>query len=476
MIFHSLQFLFFFAVVYSLYLSFPHRAQNRFLLVASYVFYASWDWRFLSLILITTTADFLIARAISNTSVKSQRKIYVAISCAINLGILGTFKYFNFFVDNFLLLFSYFGIDVSGPTIEILLPVGISFYTFQSMSYTLDVYRKQIKPTESFYNYALYVAFFPQLVAGPIERSVNLLPQITTPRVFSTEKFQQGIVLIMLGIFKKLYIADNLGGIVNPIFASGADPTGTMILIGGYAFLFQVYCDFSAYTDIARGISKLMGFELMENFRAPYFAKNIQDFWNRWHISLTTWIRDYLYYTIAFKRFRKKSIPPSLVTIFTFTIMGLWHGAAWGYVLWGIYNGIVLAAYGKISPYLARKSKLLKTNFSRKLAFTLSVFLTFHFVLIGDLFFRSSSLEQSSYMVWTLFTSFSPDLLFIDSLMEITAYILPILLIDWFSINKPFEYRFFELPCWMRYLIVYLMFSLVSQFGASTPGFIYFQF
>ncbi|MEE9331535.1 MAG: MBOAT family O-acyltransferase [Methylophilaceae bacterium] len=475
MIFHSLKFVVFFGVVYAIYLSLRHKAQNRFLLAASYLFYSTWDWRFLVLIIITTLTDHLCATSIHATSDKARRQRYVAISVIVNLGILGVFKYYNFFLENFISLFSTMGYDISGPTINILLPVGISFYTFQSMSYTLDVYRKQLKPADNVLDYALYVSFFPQLVAGPIERAKNLLPQVLSPRTLTYKAAQQALVLIAIGVFKKLFIADNLGDIVDPVFAVGASPSSTMVLVAGYAFLFQVYCDFSAYTDIARGVSKLMGFELMDNFRAPYLARNLQDFWNRWHISLTTWIRDYLYYPLAFARFKKKSIPPYFVTVLTFTIMGLWHGAAWGYVLWGVYNGIALAAYGLISRYLPKVKKdasaLLKhaTNI-------LCVLVTFHVIFIGDIFFRAVSFDQSSTLITTLFTQspFTGEL--ITQLKIIGFYILPIFLMDFFTTKKPIEDRFYELPVPLRYGVMYILFYLVYFYGTSKPSFIYFQF
>lgn len=475
MIFHSLQFIAFFITVYVIYVSLRHKAQNRFLLVASYVFYATWDWRFLSLIIITTTTDYLCALAIHKSEDKNLRKKFVAISCVINIGILASFKYFNFFVENIISLFSAFGIDLSGPITHVIVPVGISFYTFQSLSYTLDVYRKQVEPTKNILDYALYVSFFPQLVAGPIERAKNLLPQVLADRTITPKKMREGTALIILGIFKKLYIADNLGAIVNPIFAEGANPDGSMVLIAGYAFLFQVYCDFSAYTDIARGTSKLMGFELMENFRAPYFARNVQEFWNRWHISLTTWIRDYLFYPLAFMRIKKRSIPPFWVTIITFTIMGLWHGAAWGFVLWGLYNGIVLAFYTKYSRQLKIYPMLTKPLGDR-LQHILSIIITFHFILIGDIFFRSSSLAQSGDMINRLFFDFSitPD--FQSQLITLILYITPMLIIDFLTTTKVAEVRVYEVSKALRYAALYVMFFLVINYGESTPTFIYFQF
>ena len=472
MLFHSVPFAIFFALTYALYVTVKHRAQNRLLLIASYVFYATWDWRFLSLIMVTTATDFLCARAINASDIKSVRKRYVAISCFVNLSILGAFKYFEFFVDSFVDLVSLTGYDISGPALNIILPVGISFYTFQSLSYTLDVYRKQLKPADNVLDYALFVSLFPQLIAGPIERGRTLLPQILSPRIITPDMLRTGLFLICLGLFKKLFIADNLGQIVDPIFLPGADLSGALVLAGGYAFLFQIYCDFSAYTDIARGTSKLMGIELMENFRAPFLSKNIQDFWNRWHISLTTWVRDYLYYPLALKRFRKKSLPPSLILIITFTLLGLWHGAAWGFVVWGLYNGILLALYG---AYSKRKSKLPLPSLG-PIGPVLSVLLTFHLVFLGTIFFRAGSVEQATSMIVALFTDFGFTTEAIALMGLTAAYILPMFLIDLLTQKEPPEIRVFQMSRPVRYTSVLVMYGLIALFGGSIPTFIYFQF
>ena len=474
MVFHSLEFAAFFVAVYAVYLSLGHKQQNRLLLVASYIFYASWDWRFLGLILLTTATDFLCGRRLSKSEDRRTRKRYVALSCIVNLGVLGTFKYLNFFLDEFGSLLAVLGLNVSLPVLSIVLPVGISFYTFQSMSYTLDIYRKQVEPAPHFLDFALYVAFFPQLVAGPIERAKNLLPQVLGERKLSLENVQEGVFLIFLATFKKFFVADNLALIVDPVFNSQEIPDGGTVLIAGYSFLFQVYCDFSAYTDFARGTAMLLGFKLMENFRAPYFAANIQDFWNRWHISLTTWIRDYLFYPIAFKRIRKRSIPAPLVTIITFLIMGLWHGAGWGYVLWGGYNGIALALYGE----LARRRRLKRRrNPSAGPVWNLAaIALTFHTIFIGDIFFRSSSFEQSIGMLGALFGDFSLSSDLLASFLNLFFFVMPMLVLDLILLRRPSERGLSGLGLVSRCCVYYAMFALIVKFGTSTPSYIYFQF
>ena len=294
MLFNSLEFLVFFALVYGLYRVLGHRGQNRMLLLASYVFYGAWDWRFLSLILISTLVDYQAGLKIASSDQRGQKRFWLFCSVATNLSLLGFFKYFNFFAENLAGLFGLFGIQLDPVTLRIVLPVGISFYTFQTMSYTIDIYRGKLAPTRSLPDFALFVAFFPQLVAGPVERARNLLPQILAPRTVTREGFFQGCFLIGWGLFEKVFIADNLARIVDPVFATDGSWGGATILLACYAFAFQIFCDFDGYSNIARGIGKCLGFEIMINFNLPYFAVNPSDFWKRWHISLSSWLRDYL--------------------------------------------------------------------------------------------------------------------------------------------------------------------------------------
>ncbi len=295
MLFNSLTFALFFVVVYALYLVLRHKGQNRMLLAASCVFYGAWDWRFLFLMFVSITTDYLCGRAIARSREDAARKRYVAVGVCVNLGILGFFKYYNFFADNLCALLERVGFCGNLPVLNIILPVGISFYTFQSMSYLVDVYRREVRPVDSYWDYALFVSFFPQLVAGPIMRAKVLLPQILAPRVVTREKFADGGYLILLGLFQKVFVADNLGRFVDASFSSQAPYNGYLVLSTLYFFAFQIFCDFAGYSNIARGLGKCMGFEIMINFREPYFATNPREFWRRWHISLSTWLRDYLY-------------------------------------------------------------------------------------------------------------------------------------------------------------------------------------
>ncbi|MCD6303477.1 MAG: MBOAT family protein [Planctomycetes bacterium] len=343
MLFNTWTFAVFFVIVYGLYRLLPYKRQNLLLLAASYVFYGWWDYRFLSLIWISTVLDYICGRAIHSAGGGRKRKAFLAASIAGNLGILGFFKYFNFFAGSFAKLLGSLGLQANLPTLHIILPVGISFYTFQTMSYTIDIYRGQLKPTRDFLQFAVFVAFFPQLVAGPIERARNLLPQFARPRQCSAEKFRDGLWLVFWGLFKKVVVADNMARIVNAAFANPSAYGGADLFIAVNAFAFQIYGDFSGYSSIARGVAKMLGFELMVNFRFPYFATSPSDFWRRWHISLSSWLRDYLYIPLGGNRRGKRRTYANLMT--TMLLGGLWHGAAWHFVLWGFYHGLILCIY-----------------------------------------------------------------------------------------------------------------------------------
>jgi alginate O-acetyltransferase complex protein AlgI len=336
-IFHSLDFLVFFVAVVSLYWILPHRAQNLLLFVASYFFYGYVHPWFLILIAASTVIDYCAARGMETWP--RHRVRFLWLSVISNFGMLGFFKYFNFFIDNVSAVLASFGIIVSGPLLQVLLPVGISFYTFQAMSYTIDVYKGELRARRSLIDLAVFISFFPHLVAGPIQRASFLLPQVETPRRFSAEKAHSGFLLICWGFFKKLVIADNVGVIANKVFAL-ADPTFYILWAGVFAFAIQIYADFSAYTDIARGTSRWLGFELTENFDHPYLARSPADFWRRWNISLSTWFRDYVYIPLGGSRGGRWLWARNV--LLTFLLSGLWHGASWNYVLWGFYHGLLL--------------------------------------------------------------------------------------------------------------------------------------
>ncbi|WP_207682833.1 MBOAT family O-acyltransferase [Desulfonema magnum] len=449
------------------------------LLAASYVFYGFWDWRFLSLIMVSTLTDFLCAIKIDQQENKADRKRFLMISVGVNLSVLFFFKYFNFFLENFIAFFSMVGINFESPTWKIILPVGISFYTFQTLSYTIDVYRKQVPATRNFLDYALYVSFFPQLVAGPIERAKNLLPQILSPRTICHEDISEGLFLIYWGLFKKIFIADNLGVILtfigSPVSADGSAGDGGLILMSVYAFMFQLYCDFSAYSDIARGTAKLMGFHIMVNFRSPFFAANIQETWNRWHISLTTWIRDYLYFPLALMRIKKKHINDKLLIIIIFLIMGLWHGAAWNYILWGGYHGLLLAGYAALASKMKRHRHSRPMPVAAVLRF-LSVILTLHASAFGLIFFQGNSIQQIGAWIYHLFANFAVTSAATEMFARIIFYVSPLLLVDLLLYKNDDIKRFFRYPGVARYGFFYITLYLMVVFGEKSVSFIYFQF
>jgi alginate O-acetyltransferase complex protein AlgI len=382
-IFHSLDFVAFFVAVVALYWRLPQRGQNVLLLVASYVFYGYIHPWFLILIATSTTIDYVAARGMETWP--QYRKRFLALSVISNFGLLGFFKYFNFFVGNAEALLRSVGLSATGPMLRIILPVGISFYTFQAMSYTIDVYKGELRARRSLLDLAVFISFFPHLVAGPIQRATFLLPQVEAPRRFSTEKARSGFVLICWGFFKKLVIADNVGVLANKVFAL-ADPTFYILWAGVLAFAVQIYADFSAYTDIARGTSRWLGFELTENFNHPYFARSPADFWRRWNISLSTWFRDYVYIPLGGSRGGRWLWARNVLV--TFLLSGLWHGASWNYVLWGAYHGVLLILTSVTSGF--RRTPV-ASGLSR--IEPLKILATFVLTNIGWLIFRETEVS-----------------------------------------------------------------------------------
>lgn len=369
MLFNSLNFAAFFVVVYTLYVVLPLKWQNRLLFVASYFFYGCWDWRFLFLIWISCTLDFLVAPRVAAFEGRKRRN-WMLVSVVTNLTILGVFKYFNFFADSAAALLNALGFNASYTALRIVLPVGISFYTFQTMSYTIDVYRGQLQPTRDYMRYLLFVSFFPQLVAGPIERASRLLGQFDKPRRITWNGISEGAWLMLMGYFKKCFMADNLAPFVDAVFNAPASAHGLSIVVAIVSFAFQIYGDFSGYSDIARGLCRLMGFDLMLNFNNPYFALNPSDFWRRWHISLSTWLRDYLYIPLGGNR--QSAVQTYRNLALTMLLGGLWHGAAWTFVAWGAYHGLLLILHRVLfRGRMERESTLVSRWFRRMGVFAL---------------------------------------------------------------------------------------------------------
>lgn len=380
MLFNSFEFAAFFAVFYALYRAMDHRNQNRLLLVASYVFYGWWDWRFLGLLGLSTLVDWYVGKRIGAAQGADrlrERRIWVYVSVAINLTVLGFFKYFNFFAETLVDLLHLIGLQVSPVAIDVVLPVGISFYTFQALSYTISVYRGTIPAVRSPIEFAVYVSYFPQLAAGPIEKSHHLLPQIQSPRVATWEGLWSGAWLFLWGLFKKVVVADACAPLVQAAFRSGATPTGFQLLVGAYAFTWQIYCDFSGYSDMARGLARTMGIDLMVNFDTPFFSRNLAEFWRRWHISLSGWFREYVYIPLGGNRRGRARWGLNLFLIFL--VSGLWHGAAGRYVVWGALHGVAVAVLTLWAPAIERGLSWIPQVLRRPLG----IFLTFHYVVLA---------------------------------------------------------------------------------------------
>lgn len=481
MLFNSLQFAIFFFILYSLYVFLDHKWQNRLLLLASYIFYGAWDWRFLSLIFISTLLDYFCGLKIFESKDRNRQRLFLLLSVCGNLSILGFFKYYNFFAYNLQTLLSYFDITVAPHFLNIILPVGISFYTFQTMSYTIDIYKGQMQPTRKFPDFALFVAFFPQLIAGPIERAKHLLPQMLHKRKLTFEKFKEGAYLIFWGLFQKVFVADNLAKIVDPIFKPGASVGGMIVLLGTYAFAFQVLCDFSGYSNIARGLGKCMGFDIMINFNLPYFATNPKEFWRRWHISLSTWLRDYVYIPLGGNRLGKLRTYLNIFT--TMTLCGLWHGAAWTFIFWGVYQAILLIVHKILSPFLGM-IKLPSNKITAGIWYCVRLFFFFNIMCIGMMIFRVQSMGQLYRMLNSMLfnISFTPEVLVVfKDILYLISFMLIVQIIQY---RKQDVLAILKSPVWLKTAFVLVIIGLYihnmiyGKYSWIENGqeFIYFQF
>ena len=480
MLFNSIDFLIFLPIVFLLYwLIFRSRKwQNLLIVTVSYVFYGWWDWRFLFLIAFTSLCSFtsglLLERIAHN---RRKQRLISAVNITINLTILGIFKYYNFFADNLTALASMFGIRLDPVTLNVILPVGISFYTFQALSYTIDIYRHKMKATNDIIEFFAFISFFPQLVAGPIERATNLLPQFQTDRHFNYAKAVDGMRQMLWGFFKKLVVADNCAAIVNLYWNNYENLSGVMLIILGVLFTFQIYCDFSGYSDIAIGCARLFGINLKRNFNYPYFSRSIPEFWRCWHISLTTWFRDYIYFPLGGSRCSKKKIIRNVFIVWS--ISGLWHGANWTFVCWGLFHAFLLAvynllnintkhehcaAYGRLLPNMKEASQML---------------LTFCLAVIGWIIFRAKDIHEAFNYLTSIVTHPFIDNSYFDGKKWLLAGIM-LLAAEWLQRERQhalelpntgiFQYRPVRWACY--YLLIYL---IINYAGAS-QSFIYFQF
>lgn len=479
MLFDSPVYVLFLTLAVLIYWRLGWRKQNLFLLAASYFFYGWWDWRFLSLILISTVVDFFCAKVISQSSNQLQRKSLLTLSVTLNLAFLCFFKYFNFFVDSMCALLASLGVDAPRPVLLILLPPGISFYTFQALAYIVDVYFKKLEPAENFVDYALFISLFPHLIAGPIQRPSHLLPQTQNPRTFDDAKFFDGLQLIAFGLFRKCVVADNCALLANAAFSGqwGA-PSLPVLAIGTYAFAWQIYGDFSGYSDIARGSAQLLGFHFMVNFRQPYLARSLQEFWRRWHISLSTWLRDYLYIPLGGNRNGERQTYRNLMM--TMVIGGLWHGANWTFVIWGAIHGVGLAIerfVGRLFP--SRREPAAEASPGAALispADWLRRIFFFHLVCLAWIFFRAQSLGEAAHLLagaahWAWQPKYGTALLFL------AVFSIPMFLMDLVLEVRQEEYPLEKAPRWLRAAAAIGFVFLVTWFSANQANaFIYFQF
>ena len=472
MLFNSLEFLIFLPTVFLLYWFFFQknlRVQNLLLLISSYVFYGWWDYRFLSLIFLSTVVDYFVGLKIHDSDDK-KKKSFLWISILFNLGLLGFFKYFNFFIDSWIDLLGAIGYEQGSTwTLNVILPVGISFYTFQTMSYSLDIYHGKLKPTKDFISFASFVSFFPQLVAGPIERASNLLPQILSNRIFKYEQGVQGLRLILYGMFKKVVIADSLAPNVDTIFENYASLNGGVLLLGLIYFSFQIYCDFSGYSDIAIGTSKLFGFELMSNFKFPYFSRDIGEFWRRWHISLSTWFRDYLYIPLGGSKGGKWLSIRNIFIIFI--VSGFWHGANWTFIMWGLIHAILyipLFLKGKNRQYTTSIVAEGKWFPSLKELFQMGS--TFFFTMIAWVFFRSENVADGLLYLVRVVKNIQVPMIHYQEII----FIVIILYFEWIFRNNERELSK-DIYGWHLSIILIWAIIFAGMHGVQT-SFIYFQF
>jgi len=482
-LFNSIDFAIFLPIVFFLYWFVADKnlkLQNFLIVVASYVFYGWWDWRFLSLILFSTIVDYSVGIGLKNQENPTKRKLLLWISILVNLGFLGFFKYYNFFLENFVTAFQFFGHPINPQGLNIILPVGISFYTFQTLSYSIDVYKRKLEPTNDFIAFAAFVSFFPQLVAGPIERATHLLPQFYKKRTFEYDKAVDGLRQILWGLFKKIVIADNAAQIANEIFNHSADYSGSTLVLGAIFFTFQIYGDFSGYSDIAIGVSRLFGFDLMRNFAYPYFSRDIAEFWRRWHISLSTWFRDYLYIPLGGSRgglwMKVRN------TFIIFIVSGFWHGANWTFIVWGALNAIYFLPLLLLNKNRVNTNTVAEGRYLPNLKELLQMGITFSLTVLAWIFFRAENLPHAIAYLSKIFSnslfSFPRISLGWFYSMQIIVMIVVLLIIEWIGRENEFALSRFGFG-WRRLARLSFYFGivlLIFLFMGKEQQFIYFQF
>jgi len=484
MLFNSISFAVFLPIVFVFYWFWANKnlkLKNALLLVSSYFFYACWDWRFMFLLLFSTLLDYFTGIKMQNSVNQKHKKIWFWLSIVINLGFLGVFKYYNFFAESFVEMVSHLGWEVSPLMLNVILPVGISFYTFHGLSYVIDIYKNRIKAERNFTDYAVFVSFFPLLVAGPIERATHLLPQIKKQRTFDYSQAVDGLRQILWGLFKKIVIADNCAVFTNEIFNNSADVNGSSLLLGALFFTFQIYGDFSGYSDIALGTARLFGIELLKNFAFPYFSRDIAEFWRRWHISLSSWFKDYLYIPLGgskggiWMRIRN--------TFIIFIVSGFWHGANWTFIIWGLLHAIfilpsIILKTNRNNIEIVAKGKLLP-SFKE----LLQMISTFSMTVLAWIFFRAENTGQAFDYISGIFSASLFDLPKfngIENMYSLSILILIFLLVEWKGRENEYALEGLKIVKskflrWSIYIMVLLIIYLYGNFG-ETVEFIYFQF
>lgn len=478
MLFNSIEFLVFLPVVFFLYWFVANRSvsgRNILVIIASYVFYGWWDWRFLSLIILSSIVDYSVGVQLGKTTQQKQRKILLIVSVLVNLGLLGFFKYYNFFIDSFVDAFAMLGVTVHPSSLQIILPVGISFYTFQTLSYTIDVYRKKLKPTHDPLAFFAFVSFFPQLVAGPIERATNLLPQFYSLKKFDYESAKDGMRQILWGLFKKIVIADNCAEYANQIFNNSGEYSGSTLVLGALFFTFQIYGDFSGYSDIAIGTARLFGFNLMKNFAFPYFSRDIAEFWRRWHISLSTWFRDYVYIPLGGSR--GSTLMQVRNVFIIFIVSGFWHGANWTFIVWGALNAIYFLPLLLLKKNRTNLGEVAEGRYFPTFKEFTSIGITFSLTVLAWIFFRAESLSHAFTYIATIFTS---TLFAIPAILPIKLFLLLLffLIVEWLGRTGEYAISNLEnsLNRWLRWPLYYGIIVLIVFYGGNQQTFIYFQF
>ncbi|HEX8269226.1 MAG TPA: MBOAT family O-acyltransferase [Flavobacterium sp.] len=478
MLFNSINFAIFLPIVFILYWFVTNKSmklQNILLLVSSYFFYACWDWRFLFLLVFSTVLDYYTGIRMQDAQSKAMKKFWFWLSISVNLGFFGVFKYYNFFADSFADAIANFGMHVNPWTLRVILPVGISFYTFHGLSYVIDIYKDRIKAERNFVDYSVFVSFFPLLVAGPIERATHLLPQIQKKRTFDYARAVDGLRQILWGLFKKVVIADQCAEFANQIFNNSADQSGSTLLLGALFFTFQIYGDFSGYSDIALGTARLFGIELLRNFAFPYFSRDIAEFWRRWHISLSTWFRDYLYIPLGGSKGGMWMKVRN--TFIIFLVSGFWHGANWTFIIWGFLNALyimpsIIFNTNRNNLDIVAQGRLLPT--AREVFQMLT---TFSLTVFAWIFFRAQSVSHAFEYIGEMF---SPTLWTIPAVVPKTLFVLLgfFLVIEWLGRTQQYAIAHFggSWPRPVRWGFYYVLAAAVLYFAGPEQQFIYFQF